>query len=217
MAQQTGCAVVDWKVGLTSEAAKEAFDIPEPVAGPLFESFVIDSSLESAVAKFDLHILEPEIGSRLGMNLPKGDRAHTCEEVIGSIDAVMPVIELATTRLPGGIKQWVKWVITDGAYSQTLVIGSSIHFQQRHFSLRGTRAFEDGVEINAGVGPNALSVPLAVMVRPANHLNALGLHLRKGDVLAAGVLTDVIVGTTGKTYRAEYHNPGTVDVTLTAR
>ncbi|MEL6377744.1 MAG: hypothetical protein AAFQ04_11210 [Pseudomonadota bacterium] len=78
-------------------------------------------------------------------------------------------------------------------------------------------AFEDGTEINSGVGSNALSVPLAVMVWPANHLNALGLHLRKGDVLATGLLTDVIEGTKGKTYRAEYHHPGTVDVTLTAR
>ncbi|MEL6377745.1 MAG: hypothetical protein AAFQ04_11215 [Pseudomonadota bacterium] len=124
---------------MTSEAAKEPLDIPEPVAGPLFESFVLDSGLEIAVANHDQRILKPEIGFRYGMDLPKGNMAHTFEEVIGAIDAVMPVIELATTRLPGGIKQRVKWVNTDGAYSQTLVIGSSIPFQQFYFSRRGRR------------------------------------------------------------------------------
>ncbi|MEM8775186.1 MAG: fumarylacetoacetate hydrolase family protein [Pseudomonadota bacterium] len=218
MADHMGSRVVGWKVGVTSDVAQDTLGVAHPLAGPLFADLVYDSGAVIGVSEHDQRIVEPEIGFRVGVDLPPRGAAYDRDEVLAAIDAVLPVIELVSKRLPGWLKERAEWIVADGTYNQALVVGTLSPFAEAiSIKEEQVRAFENDMEIDNGVGSNALGDPLNVMVWLANQLNEVGQHLREGDIVATGLVTGLIVAKAGKTYRADYSTLGSVEITLIPR
>ena len=73
----------------------------------------------------------------------------------------------------------------------------------------------NGELVTTGAGEAVLGHPLDVMARLADELPCFGVQLRRGDVVAAGVATDVFEAGPGDSCAADFGPFGSVTVAFT--
>ncbi len=213
LAVAMGAPVVGWKVGLTSPRAQALCGVDQPLAGPLFEGTVFDSGVELALCEGDLGVLEAEIGFRMNAPLPTREAPYVRDEVLAAIGAVLPVFEWVNKRLPGGLMDEIEWIVADGVINRALVCGAPLAFSRdMDLTAETVRVLRDGVQVSEGVGANALGDPLAVMVWLANDLNQRGKGLGVGDVVATGLIADVVQASPGARFEAVFGTLGRVSL-----
>lgn len=207
-----------WKIGCTSQAARTALGIDEPISGPMFETFVSPGPAAVPVGENDLRIVEAEIGFRLKQDLAPRDTPYTKADVLDAIATVHPMFEVANKRIPGTPKEAAVWIVADGAINQAIVFGNGIPFDPNMDLANETvRVSVDGVHATDGVGSNALGGPLEVMVWIANHLSDRGIGLKANDWISTGLICDLLQPAQGATIVAEFSTIGTLSLKLSAQ
>ncbi|MFK8034730.1 MAG: 2-keto-4-pentenoate hydratase [Hyphomicrobiales bacterium] len=207
--------IAGWKVGSTSQAARTALGIDEPISGPVFETMVSPGPAAVPVGENDLRIVEVEIGFRLKSALEARDAPYTKQEVLDAIASVHPMFEVANKRLPGSPKEAAVWIVSDGAFNQAIVYGNGIPFdEEMDLANETVRVAIDGTHATDGIGSNALGDPLEVMVWIANHLSARGIGLKANDWISSGLIGDILQPKQGATIVAEFSSIGTLTLKL---
>lgn len=56
--------------------------------------------------------------------------------------------------------------------------------------------------------------PFGVIAWLANHLNAMGLSLKAGEIVSTGVMTDIYDSASGEALVAQYDFPASVEVSV---
>lgn len=216
MSAAMGAAIEGWKVGLTSEKAQEICGVDAPLAGPVFAGTMLASGAEMARTEGDLGVIEAEIGFALGADLPPRDEAYARAEVLAAVAAVHPVFEWVNKRLPGGLREAAEWLVADGVINRGLIVGPGQAFDPGH-DLRGeeVRVECDGQEATRGVGANALGDPAEVLVWLANHMTLRGRGLKAGEIIATGLICDVIEARPGVEIVARFSRLGDVRLRVT--
>ncbi len=211
MAANMGSAVVGWKIGVTSQVAREMLGMDEPLSGPLFEDFVMPSPAKFKVTPHDLRIVEAEIGYQMKHALEPRDEPYSKQEVMASIKTVHPVFEVVNKRLPGDLKDNACWLIADGGVDHGFIYGPGIDFDPTmDMSAETVTVSLDGEFVTNGIGANALGDPLNVVVWLANHLRGRNITLNANDWVSTGLIADVVVADAGSTIVAEFKNLGPV-------
>jgi 2-keto-4-pentenoate hydratase len=127
------------------------------------------------------------------------------------VASVHPSIECVNPRLPNGFSDPIEWYIADGAVSDALVLGPGIKpLARADYARITTEAKVNGKVISRGVGANALGGPELVLTWLANDLIAKGIHLKAGDIVSTGVITDVFSSQLGDEVIATYDKLGTI-------
>lgn len=211
-----GQPVVGWKVGLTSTAAQKVIGVDEPIAGPLFADAILDDGATIATQDSDLRIVEAEIAVRLRAALPDRSGPYQRDDVASMIATVHPMFELANKRLPGGPREVAPWLVADGAINQAIVLGPGTAFTpQTDLAAETVTLQVDAAQVSQGIGANAMGDPLAVVTWLANHLHDRHIALNAGDVIATGLICDLIIGERGQHFDARFGSIGSVTMTLT--
>lgn len=215
MAAAMGAQVVGWKVGLTSRRAQEICGVNAPLAGPVFDGFIWESGAGIALVEGDLGIIEAEVGFRIGADLPPRAAGYGRDEVLAAVRGVLPVFEWVNKRLPGGIMEKAEWLTADGVINRGVVCGGELAYA-RAMDLKAeqVRVTVDGAEVTRGVGSAALGDPAEVLVWLANDLNARGKGLRAGDLVATGLICDVVQAVPGARVEAEFSTLGKVALSV---
>lgn len=207
--------IAGWKIGCTSQVARTTLGIDEPIAGPMFETFVSPGPAAVPVGKNDLRIVEAEIGFRLKSGLEPREEPYTKQDILGTIATVHPMFEVANKRLPGLPKEAAVWIVADGAINQAIVYGNGIPFDaEMDLANERVRVSIDGAHATDGIGSNALGGPLEVMVWIANHLSARGIGLKANDWVSTGLICDILQPDQGATIVAEFSSIGTLSLKL---
>ncbi|MDQ2091861.1 2-keto-4-pentenoate hydratase [Marimonas arenosa] len=216
MATAMHAPVVGWKVGLTSKRAQELCGVDAPLAGPVFEKDVWKSGAEIAPVEGDLGILEAEIGFRMAAELPSREAPYARAEVLAAVGEVLPVFEWVNKRLPGDLREAPEWLAADGVINRGLVYGAGVAFDPGMDLMAETvRVRRDGAVVTEGVGANALGDPAAVLVWLANSLSARGKGLKAGDLVATGLICDVVIAEPGVQCEAVFSSIGAVSLQVT--
>lgn len=216
MIRAMSAPVVGWKVGLTSQASQDMLGVAEPVSGPLFEGYVFRDKAELQVSESDLGIVEAEIGVTLGADLTSDGAALTYSNVMAAIATVHPMFELATKRLPGGMRETAQWIIADGAINQAIVVGEGTAFlPEMDLSMVKAQVAQNDKPVSEGIGSNVMGSPISVMVWLADHLKSRNIPLKKGDFIATGLVCDMLIGTSGDQFTADFDGIGSVSMQLT--
>lgn len=211
MAAAMGAGVVGWKVGVTSARAQALCGVDAPLAGPVFEGDVWDSGAEVAMVGGDLGIIEAEIGFRMRDTLAPREAAYGRDEVLAAVGEVLPMFEWVNKRLPGGLMEKAEWLVADGVINRGLVCGAGIAFSAG-MDLKGetVSVCRGDDELTTGLGANALGDPAEVLVWLANDLSARGKGLRAGDLVATGLICDVVTAEPGAQLEARFGSIGRV-------
>lgn len=202
-----------WKIGITSKSAQDIFNVQEPICSAIIEAHIHHDGAHLEIFEYDLKFVEPEIGFRMKHDLPPRAEPYSRSDIVGAIESLCPLFELATKRLPGQAKDDIEWIIADGALNQAMVVGANIAFSsEMNMCEEQVEAYINGKLVSTGSGKNALGDPINVLVWLTNHLSARGKTLKSGELIATGLICDMLIAETGATMRADFSSIGSVSM-----
>lgn len=212
-ALDSGEGQAGWKLGFGSPTAKTNLELTAPLTGYLLAGAQVDSGSLVSVAGWTKPIAEAEVAVRMCRDVS----ADACiEEVIASIGAFLPAIELADADLPftdpvpilaGDIFQrhYVLGApVTQGWNDGPEALSGLVHVHEAQHSVSDTQ------ELTGQVVDNLLHLALVA--------DAYGRGLRADDIVLLGSVIPPVPLAAGDSFTFELSNQdisSTVSVTVT--
>ena len=195
-------AVGGWKAGATLKAVQDRFGLAEPFLGPIFATTIMQSPAAAKAATFDLKppgangkravAVEVEFAFRLGRDLAPRAGGYTEAEVLDSVDALVPAMEIITPRLdpiPGGAPGQA---LADCGLNGGIVLGEPVaDWRGIDYPAHATKLVVDGKTVVEGTGALVLGHPFKSLVWLVNNVGRLGHTLAKGQILTTGSMTGI--------------------------
>ncbi|MDM0073914.1 2-oxopent-4-enoate hydratase [Variovorax sp. J2P1-59] len=187
-----------WKVGVPGPG-QDPICAPLPAAGLVRGGATLDGSA------WHLRGIEAEIAFRLGSDLPPRAWPYTREEVALAIASVLPVIEVAETRLADWLDADPVAFLADLLSHGGLVQGEPEAFDPAWLDLKLTEVvmrFDDQVVAHT-VGGHTHPDVGGLLVWLANHCMARGAGLQAGQIVTTGSCTGMLFASQGTAVHAE--------------
>lgn len=205
---------VGYKIGLTSKRMQEMCGVDHPNSGVVFESRLHASGATLSLSKL-LHLgIEFECCARLGTSLAPRGKPYTMDEVAAAVEAVCPAFEVIDDRNSDYPLDLLS-LVADNSWNEGNVLGE---FRASWPDLATARSILecDGKVIDRGVGRDVLSHPFEPLRWLANHLNARGETLKKGEIVLTGSWVTTRFPKAGERYRHTIEGVGSVEVSFKA-
>lgn len=212
---------VGYKAGLTNPAVQKRFQATEPVWGVLYAPMLLK----------DGAIVDPAFGARplfeadmlVRVSDVRVNQARTPEDVLQSIDQVIPFIELPDLMVdtPAKINGAVLTAVNVGARHG--VVGTPVPVQRTAEFANALRDVQivisgNGAELDRGKGADVLEHPLNAVVWLAQALKADGRSLKVGDVVSLGSFSKLMPPKPGLAVEVRYNGlPGNPSVRMQFR
>lgn len=212
---------VGYKAGLTNPAVQKRFQATEPVWGALYAPMLLK----------DGAIVDPAFGARplfeadmlVRVSDVRVNQARTPEDVLQSIDQVIPFIELPDLMVdtPAKINGAVLTAVNVGARHG--VVGTPVPVQRTAEFANALRDVQivisgNGAELDRGKGADVLEHPLNAVVWLAQALKADGRSLKVGDVVSLGSFSKLMPPKPGLAVEVRYNGlPGNPSVRMQFR
>jgi 2-keto-4-pentenoate hydratase len=205
-----GGAVRGWKVTALLEKDQKKYAATRPLAGPLLAPFVHDAPASLRLSSYVTPLLECEVAFLLAKDLPAHivyDRAA----IEAAIAAVIPVFELADSRLPADAPDLMK--LADAMGNGAFVVGQPVA-DWRRLDLGGIdiALTRDGVDIEHGSSARIPGNPLHALIALAN-AQPLSAELKAGQIVTTGTCTTPLAVEHGR-YAADFGPLGKIAMTL---
>lgn len=205
---KAGAVVVGKKIGLTSKAMQEQFNIKEPDYGLIVDNRVFREGQPILRESLIMPRIEAEIAFLLKDEL-KGPGV-TVANVLNATEGVMPAFEVIDSRF----RDWkitVKDSIADNASSAAIILGGKLT-QILDVDLRwiGMVLEKNGEVIVTGAGAAVLGNPAESVAWLANKLSEYDITLRRGEFIMAGSLVRAVDIESGSFFRATFDRLGSV-------
>ncbi|QUH01911.1 fumarylacetoacetate hydrolase family protein [Saccharopolyspora erythraea] len=183
LAIEAGDRVIGYKVGLTSQPARNAFGAGESAAGYLLADRLLEEGQPLSTAGLFEPKVEIEIGFLLGEALPGPN--VTTRDVHDATAAVAPAFEIVDSRWRGGART-LPMLVADNTNAAHAVLGSHVAPPWDQPEIPTTLSIN-----NRTVPGNATAVmgdPAEAVAWLAGHLLRNGARLEAGDIVLSGTL-----------------------------
>jgi 2-keto-4-pentenoate hydratase len=220
LARQMG-QPVGYKAGLTNPAVQKRFSADAPVWGALYKPMLLAEGTKIDAAFGARPLYEADLLVRVSDVAI--NRATTAEQVLVSIDQVIPFIELPdlVVEAPPKLNGAAVTAINVGA--RLGVLGTPIPAQYTTDFSQRLRDMEvivkaDGQEVDRGTGSDVLGHPLNAVVWLVRDLARNGLALKVGDLVSLGSFSKLMPPKPGLQVEVIYNGlPGTPIVAVDFR
>jgi len=212
-----GEQIVGRKIGLTSAAVQEQMGVDKPDFGTLWGSRrfdVVDGRARVSISTFLQPQAEGEIAFLMGSEPPAGPRV-TAAEVLAATVAVAPAIEIVDSRIADWRIELADTIADNASYGGFVLGAWNEELAGADLGTVEMSLEEDGREVSAGVGANALGHPAEAVAWLAETLLELGVGLRAGDIVLSGALGPLVPLVVGGEYtlRVGTERPLVLEVT----
>lgn len=203
-----GAHLVGRKIGCTSEAIQELFDIDTPDFGQIFDDMVVPDGGTIRMDELIAPMVEPEIAFMLDREL--AGPGVTPEDVLGATREIVPCLEIIDSRIADWRIRFVDTVADNGSSSRC-VLGTTPRALDG-LDLAGERVtlLRDGEKIASATGEAVLGHPAASVAWLANALGELGRVLAAGEWVLSGSMTTASRAASGERYEAVFETLGQV-------
>lgn len=204
-----------WKIAATSEAGQKHINVKRPLAGRIFTETVIADGGTASMKGNEMRVGEVEFAFRFARDLPPRDHPYSVQEVLDAVGTLHPAIEIPDSRFADFVSAGEAQLIADNACAHLFVLGASNAADWRAsdlieerpvITLRGKQYI--------GHGKNVLGDPRVALAWCANELRALGITLRKGEVVTTGTCHPPLPIEAGDVLAADFGVLGRVSVTF---
>lgn len=215
---------VGYKVGLTNAIAQNKLQVNHPVMGILLKEMLLKNG---AKVKADFGAI-PRIEGDLIVRVSSDqiNQAKTPEDVIKSLDQVIPFLELPDLMFDKDVKLSAGKLVAVNVGARLGIMGKPIVLKDKEKwrnqlkQIRVTIKNSTGKELGTGNSDSLLNDPLNVVIWLRDELKSQGKTLKKGDLISLGSMTTFIPITAGQTIQAYYwglekEKPITLTVTFT--
>ncbi|ERT08836.1 fumarylacetoacetate (FAA) hydrolase family protein [Lyngbya aestuarii BL J] len=200
--------VVGYKAGLTSPIAQERFNVTHPVRGVLLQQMLLDNGAVVSANFGARPLFEADLMVRVGDD--SINEATTPQEVLASLDAVIPFIELPDLIYQSDVKLNAAALVAVnvgarlGVLGQPIPLAATSEWEKRLGNIQVILFDESGQELAQGQSSALLGHPLKAVLWLRDHLKAAGIRLQPGDLLSLGTITPLMPVQAKTTIRARY-------------
>lgn len=190
------------KVGCTSEFARKALGLDEPIGGRVPADAVYESGATIDLATFcEAPLIECEFALRVGES--------------GAIDAVAPAFELVDPRVRSASSFGGIVTVADNSGGAATVIGTPIPIEDAGDLTQVGVALYSGNDVVAeGSGADVLGGPMSSVDWMHAHEAARGRTVVPGTWVITGTCTGITPAAPGTTYRVDFGSLGAAEFTL---
>jgi len=205
--------VSGWKIAATSKAGQEHIGVTEPLAGRLFENFVLQDGARLPAAPLHMKVVEAEFAFRMGADLRPKDGDYAIAEVCDAVAALHLAIEVPDARFERFAEIGPAQIAADDAFASWFLLGPVVADWRRLDLPRQTaRILRNNAVAAEGGGANVLGDPRIALTWLANHLSKRRITLKAGDIITTGTcVTPPAIGP-GDEAVAEFAGLGSVTV-----
>jgi 2-keto-4-pentenoate hydratase len=205
---------VGWKIAATGAGGRAALGVEHPLAGPLYERFLVAPGGEVDASALRMSTAEAEFGFEIGVDLPAADAPFGRQAVREALGAFVPAIELPDTRYEDHRAVGGAQLVADAACAGVYAFGERVRdFDRDGLAERRLSLTSDAQGTVAGSGAKVLGDPLEAVRWLANELAKHGRHLAAGDVVITGAAAAMRDPGPGRLV-ADYGDLGGLEVTL---
>ena len=201
-----------WKVGAVTPEQQAKAGVTAPIAGRLLAPWFHASPAALVHARFVRPLIECEIAFRIGRDLPpRPGKPYTEAEIVAAIDALVPAIEVADSRLPPQppTAAFLADQMANGAFVHGAPVTEWRKIDRPGVTLRLTI---NGADRGSGRGDALLRDPLHGVVALANFPPPGSDGLRRGEIVTTGALAPVVPIAAGERAIADFGPLGRVEV-----
>lgn len=203
-----GAQIKGHKVGCTNPVIQRLFNVYQPDYGQILDDMILPDGAKLSVSKLIQPRVEPEIAFYLKESL-RGPGV-TQEDVLGSIESVVPCFEIIDSRLADWKIKFVDTVADNGSSARCILGRPMKEFGSLDLRLTGVVLEKNGEVAATGAGAAALGHPAAAVAWLANTLASHGQHLEKGHLVLPGALTTAVPAQAGDFFEASFAGIGSV-------
>lgn len=224
-----GEAHIGWKCGATGDAIQQRLGLPAPFFGPLFASDLLLAPALGFVEHADtggaahggvggtVVGVEAEFTLRIGKAIPL-QRGASAEKLTPHVEAVVPSIEICSSRFAGGmvpLPEGTPALIADFAGHGALVLGEAMAMNPAALSAVDNAVVEltiNGASVATGSAANVLGHPLESLAWLVNALAETTDHseIPAGALIATGASCGQLPVAPGDAVVADFGDLGRV-------
>lgn len=205
-----GARLVGHKVGLTSLAMQEQFNVMEPDYGHLLSDMFVLESTAITASELCAPRVEPEVAFVLKHELT--GPGLSVADVLRATAFVLPALEVIDSR----ITDWritLPDTVADNASSARVVLGANpVPVDALDLRLIGAVLRKQGRVEETGASGAVLGNPASAVCWLANKLGNFGMGLEAGQVVMPGSCTRAVPVQAGDHVRGEFDGLGCVSV-----
>jgi len=200
---------IGYKIGATNDSAREMLGAREAFAGVLLSAFRHASPHRIQARDYHVIVVEPEIGLRLGEDLPLTGAPYTPERVARAVDGAAPAIEIVTSPFPVWNEAGIGCIVGDNGAHGCWIHGEfDQDFRRLDLEDLAVTLTVNGAVQREGTGRNVEGGPMIVLAWLANFLISMGESLKAGDIVTTGSATPVLLGDAGQDIVADFGDLG---------
>lgn len=206
-----------WKIAATSVAGQRHINVDGPLAGRLLRERAFESGSTVPFGQNHMRVAEGEFAFRLAADLPpRGDVPYGVDEVLNAVGSLHPAIEVPDSRYEDFTIVGAPQLIADDACAHYFVLGAATTYDWRQVDLaaHAVSGSVAGKFDHDGVGANVLGDPRVALAWLVNELSALGVPVRKGQVITTGTCIVPLPIDPGDRVRVDFGRLGAVEARL---
>jgi 2-keto-4-pentenoate hydratase len=206
-----GAILVGHKIGATSKAIQELFDINTPDYGHLFDDMRCTEDSPVAIGELIQPLVEPEIAFVLGQELH--GPGITASDVIDAASGVVACLEIIDSRIEGWRIRLADTVADNGS-SARFIVGAEVVPISTDLATEAVIFERSGAIVGEGTGAAVLGHPAEAAAWLANALGSFGVAMGRGSLVLSGSITSAVAARPGDTFEARFSTLGTVSCTM---
>lgn len=203
---RSGARRIGWKVGLTSRAIQQQFQVHEPVFGCLLADGKLASGHEFRAEELIAPGFENELCIEMGADLSP---TATPDDVAAAVARVHPAFEIIETR--GDLTRQLALALADNAQQHSFVLGPAVERAALpELDKVSVSVHINGGEVATGEGSAVLGHPYNSVAWLAAKLAQFGERVKAGDWIMSGSFTRQFPLGPGDRIEANFAGIGTV-------
>ena len=199
-----------FKSALTNPVAQKMFNASGPASGVLFLSGEFSTGDKLNLNNFVTPVLETEIGFRVGRPLSISNGPLTRETLQGSIEAVLPMIEVADVGFAEQLSFATDLIAGNSASAGYIIGGGNILSNLDGLDSIVVKFFVNGVAAGEGRGSDAMGSQSDALLWLANKILNMGYEIPSGAYLMTGSLGKIYPGKYTSDFHADFGELGKV-------
>ena len=208
-------AIAGWKVGATAKQVQQLFGVSEPAYGPVFRKSVFQSPARVPAHGFHHRMLESEFAFRFGKDLPPRPAPYSRNEIIESVDALIPAFEIVSPRFNRLTVDKFPQVVADFCANGGAILGKPVeNWRGIDLPAHAVQLFIGGSLKQEGLGSAVLGDPVNVLEWLVNKFRVQGLALSRGQFVLTGTMTGIHTPEVGQTAVADFGDLAKVEITF---
>ena len=205
-----------WKIAATSLDGQKHIGVNGPIAGRLLKERYNKSGASISLQQNIMKKVEAEFAFKLLNDIQPRPEKYSKDEVLESLDCVVPAIEIPDSRFLNFDKVGGNLIIADNACAGDFILSDNLFsdFKNIDFKNFKVNCYKNNELAESGIGSNVLGDPLIALTWIINELSSLNITCKKQQIIMTGTCIKPLTVQAGDNIVMDFCELGRVDCHL---